>query len=238
MIVERPWRLSSAVAFTLLVLGVNLVASLAAREILTHRLPDLVTALLVGACLTAASLVVLAVAWLVAASHGITFAESVALRRPRALSPAAWIIPAVAGAVAARLFAVAYATTVASMRLELPGMDADPLLFFPGGAASAVVLVAVVVLVAPFAEEVAFRGVLLPALGAHWGSVVAVLGSSALFALIHLSPYLFVPILVASLVFGWLFVRFESLWPAFLCHALFNGAAVILALALRGNGVL
>ena len=238
MIVERPWRLSSALAFAFLVLGVNLVASLAAREILTHELPDTATALLVGACLTAASLVVLAVAWLASANNGITFAQSVGLRRPHAVSPAAWIVPAVAGAVAARLFALVYATLVTTLHLELPGMDADPLLFFPGGAASVAVLVAVVVLIAPFAEEVAFRGVLLPALGARWGSVAAVVGSSALFALIHLSPYLFIPILVASLVFGRLFVRFESLWPAFLCHALFNGAAVVLALALRGSGVL
>jgi len=238
VIVERPWRVGAALSLVFLVLGVNLVASLAAREILIQELSDTATALLVGACLTAASLVTLAVVWLVAANNETTFAESVGLRRPRAVSAAAWIVPAVAGAVATRLFAVAYATIVTTLDLKLPGMDADPLLFFPGGAASAVVLVAVVVLVAPFAEEVAFRGVLLPALGARWGSVVAVLGSSMLFALIHLSPFLFVPILVASLVFGWLFVRFESLWPAFLCHALFNGVAVVLALALRGSGVL
>lgn len=237
MTVPRPWRLDAALGFAFLVLGVNLVASLAAREILTRDLPDTATALLVGACLTAASLVVLAVVWLVAANNGITFSESVGLRRPLAVSPAAWIVTAVAGAVAARLFAVAYAIIVTTTHLKLPGMDADPLLLFPGGVASAVVLVVVVVLVAPFAEEVAFRGVLLPALGARWGSVAAVLGSSVLFALIHMSPFLFVPILVASLVFGWLFVRFESLWPAFLCHALFNGAAVVLALALRGSGV-
>ena len=236
--VPRPWRPGAALALAVSVLGINSVASLGVRRILDLELADTLTALLVAACFAVAYAIPLGVVWLVSVSQGIGFADFVALRRPRAVSTREWLASAVTGAVVARAFALAFGVVVTLLSLKLPGMDADPLSLFPGGLTSDLVLVAVVVLLAPFAEEVVFRGVLLSSLGARWGTVTAVIASSLVFASVHVNAFLLLPILIASLFFGLLYVRFESLWPAVLCHAVFNGVAVVLAIALRGTGVL
>ena len=218
-------------------LSISVLGSLVLKAVLARSFTDTVTTLLVGGTLTLGYVIELAVVRAVSTSRGQGFRAAIGLVRPAGSSTVAWIAIATGGAVSARVFAALYALLVERFGLHLPGASSDPLSLFPGGGISVVVLLAVVVLIAPFAEEVIFRGVLLPALGVGWGTLAGLLASSALFAAFHLSPYLLLPIFAASLVFGWLAIRFRSLWPSYLAHAVFNGTAAVLVLFLKSRGL-
>jgi hypothetical protein len=104
-----------------------------------------------------------------------------------------------------------------------------------GDRAPAFVLSAlVVVLVAPFAEELLFRGLGIRAL-AFAGSAVAVVVTSLAFALVH-GLLVAVPSLgIFALGLAWLRIRSESVWPAFVAHAAYNFVGVLAALYISLN---
>ena len=80
----------------------------------------------------------------------------------------------------------------------------------------------------PFAEEILFRGLLLGHLIAiaRWRPAPAVVVSAVLFTLAHMAGDTSIPMLASVLaggvVFSWLFVRWQSIWPAVHLHALIN----------------
>lgn len=79
--------------------------------------------------------------------------------------------------------------------------------------------------VAPFAEELAFRGFLQPVLVRGSGPLVGVLATSALFAALH-DPSVALPILVLSLYLGRVRLRSGSLWAAWSVHAAHNAVMI------------
>ncbi len=235
--IPSPWSPGGALWLLALVFGVSALGSLTARSIIAQHFSDTASSLLVGGTLVVGYLIELAVVLLVSRSQGVGFSAAVGLTRPERGSTRTWVILAVLGALAARGFASAYAGLMRLLPIELPGADANPLSLFPGGGISIVILVLVVVVIAPFAEEVVFRGVLLPAFGVRWGAIAGVAASSALFAGLHFSAYVFIPIAVAALVFAGLVARFRSLWPAYVAHATFNGIAVVFLFVLEARGL-
>jgi membrane protease YdiL (CAAX protease family) len=88
----------------------------------------------------------------------------------------------------------------------------------------ALAMVALVV-IAPLAEELTFRGLCFATMGRY-----ALPGSAALFALAHGLPVLLAPIFVAGLALGWLRARTGSLYPGLAVHMLLNGIALAAAL--------
>lgn len=82
---------------------------------------------------------------------------------------------------------------------------------------------------APVAEEVAFRGYVLSALRTHLGPGAAIVGSSVLFAAMHLDPVRFPAVLFLGLFLGWLAFRSGSIWPAVAAHAVNNGLGSLVA---------
>ncbi|MBC7459134.1 CPBP family intramembrane metalloprotease [Candidatus Saccharibacteria bacterium] len=81
------------------------------------------------------------------------------------------------------------------------------------------------VIVAPVAEEVLFRGYLLGKLRKHlplWG---AILVTSLLFAAVHLQWNVAIDVFALSLVLCVLRVISKSLWPSILLHMIKNGIA-------------
>ena len=100
---------------------------------------------------------------------------------------------------------------------------------FGAGWAGLALSIALVVIIAPIAEEMVFRGIILGALGARWGARVGLLGSAMIFALYHLTPWQIVPIFVLGLACGWLTQHRGSLWPAITLHVLYNAVPVALA---------
>ncbi|WP_162142529.1 CPBP family intramembrane glutamic endopeptidase [Aneurinibacillus terranovensis] len=78
----------------------------------------------------------------------------------------------------------------------------------------------------PVAEEMMFRGVLQTVLVERFGAVIGVVGSSFLFAAIHVDPVLFPPLFTLGLMLGWLRHHHRSLWASVLFHALNNTITV------------
>ncbi len=95
-------------------------------------------------------------------------------------------------------------------------------------------MVGLVVIGAPVAEELFFRGLLLGALKRRFGSVVGVLGSTVAFTALHYtggplreSVMLFSVIGVIGLVLGSYAVRSGRVLPTIIAHSVFNALVVI-----------
>ena len=109
--------------------------------------------------------------------------------------------------------------------IEEPARQVMDMAQGPGGV---VVVVVGVVLVAPFVEELYFRGLLLRALWGRMGRAATVVVSSVLFGLAHVQ-LLQLPALVCAfgLVAGLLVVATKRLAPAIWAHAAFNSFTVV-----------
>jgi membrane protease YdiL (CAAX protease family) len=103
---------------------------------------------------------------------------------------------------------------------------------FGRGGPGMALTVAMVVIVAPFAEELAFRAVIAGAIDARLGRRAALYGSAALFALYHFTAWALVPTFVLGMALGWLALTRRTLWPAIALHVLYNGVVVAAAFAL------
>jgi membrane protease YdiL (CAAX protease family) len=88
-------------------------------------------------------------------------------------------------------------------------------------------MVALVLVAAPLGEEMLFRGFLLQGLARRWGFWPAAVVTSAVFALAHVWPYLYVPIFIMGLAFAWLFWRTGSLWASIAAHATMNATSLV-----------
>lgn len=86
-------------------------------------------------------------------------------------------------------------------------------------------MLALAVLLAPAAEEALFRGVFFASLRPAVGFWPAALGSSVLFASVHMAPAQIGGLFVLGLAFCWLYNRTGSLWPGVMLHALQNAVA-------------
>lgn len=94
-----------------------------------------------------------------------------------------------------------------------------------------------VVVVAPVFEEMLFRGFLFNGLRRTLGLYGAALASGLLFAVIHVSSFdlvgLIVPFTIIGALFALLVAKTGSLWNAILVHATFNAISVAAALSSR-----
>ena len=84
------------------------------------------------------------------------------------------------------------------------------------------------VVVAPFQEELLFRGVLQPLLRRTWGVWPAIVGSSLLFAALHVDAWPApIPLFVLALFLGYLAHRTASLVGPIVLHGIFNGVSML-----------
>lgn len=84
--------------------------------------------------------------------------------------------------------------------------------------------------IAPLAEELVFRGFLFNLWMHRWGLVPGIVLSSAFFGLFHSSAFLMA--MVAGIFLSLVYLRFASLWPGTLLHALHNLVAGPLGMTL------
>ena len=129
--------------------------------------------------------------------------------------------------LASRAFVVAYVMLVPSAADTVPeflsrGADVVPLVLAAG-------------LLIPFAEEVAFRGLMMRGQERAAGFGVAAVATSVAFALAHGVPASIVGILPLAYVLARLVQHTGSLWNSVIVHALNNLLAVILGLVLLGK---
>lgn len=95
-----------------------------------------------------------------------------------------------------------------------------------GGLAGMLLLLLTSAVLGPIGEELVFRGVVQSALE-KYGSWVAVLGSSLMFAAVHGPSVIFVDAFVMGLFFGAMFSLSGSIWPAVTLHVIYNGLNLI-----------
>jgi membrane protease YdiL (CAAX protease family) len=79
--------------------------------------------------------------------------------------------------------------------------------------------------IAPFLEEMLFRGIILRSFLAHYSPAKAIVASSVLFALIHLNIYQIPGAFIIGCFLGWVYYKSRSLWPCIYAHAVNNAAA-------------
>jgi membrane protease YdiL (CAAX protease family) len=101
------------------------------------------------------------------------------------------------------------------------------------GLVDPIVLVIALVVVAPLAEELFFRGIVYNAWLREFGMRRAIIGSAALFALIHASIFLILPIFGLGIALAVLYQRTGSLPASMAMHATFNGITLALGLLVR-----
>lgn len=95
------------------------------------------------------------------------------------------------------------------------------------------VLFLLICVVAPLVEETIFRGFVYGGLRRRLPLVPSVIGSAALFALLHANPEAMLPITLIGVVLAVLYERTRSLWPCIICHALNNTLVFLLMLLTR-----
>jgi membrane protease YdiL (CAAX protease family) len=97
----------------------------------------------------------------------------------------------------------------------------------PDGLGSGVMGGVAVVVVAPLAEEILFRGLAQDALRAWIGTPGAVAVQAALFGISHGAAWLVAPITLLGLLLGGLVARTGNLSAAWLGHAIFNAVSYV-----------
>lgn len=83
-------------------------------------------------------------------------------------------------------------------------------------------VVFVIVILAPLAEEILFRGYLLRSLEAFMRPSVAIFWSGLLFGLVHGDLYRLLPLALGGWILAYLAQRLNSLWPPIIAHATWN----------------
>lgn len=221
--VEAPdWRWPSVLGVSLSFVGLHLL-TLVVR---VADLPDPILYAMLAAAVAEIGLIALALGWL-CAGHGKPPA-ALGLRMP--WWPGHLVVAPIVGyglAVSAVLVAVGIQITIVGAppepqeTLELFRRIRRPFL-------RAVVAVVVVVL-APAAEEVLFRGVLYRWMRARIGRVLAAAISALLFSAVHLQVPQAALLFALGLVLAFVVEETRSLWPAIALHAIFNGVALVLS---------
>ncbi len=90
-----------------------------------------------------------------------------------------------------------------------------------------------VVVLAPFFEEIIFRGIVFSTLRAKFGVSVSLIGSAGIFALAHgYGPIAFLSVFWSGILWAWLYERTGSILPGMCAHAINNGLVVYFLVAL------
>jgi membrane protease YdiL (CAAX protease family) len=88
--------------------------------------------------------------------------------------------------------------------------------------------------VAPVVEEFIFRGLIQRELERRHGAAVGIAGGAALFALVHLLPWIFPLHFFLGAAFGFVVWATRSIWTGVILHTA-NNAAAMVGLALTGE---
>jgi len=82
------------------------------------------------------------------------------------------------------------------------------------------------VFIAPFVEEIFFRGFVFAGLRQSYGWKKAALVSSIIFTIAHIQWTAFPPLFVIGFILAYLYEKSESIWPAIIMHVTINGLSI------------
>lgn len=164
------------------------------------------------------------VVWAVLRRHGVGLRDGLGLTQRWYDAPVGLASGLVAQLLLIPLVYLPLAPFIDAEDVEEPARRIMSLADGPAGVTTVVVGV---VLVAPFVEELYFRGLLLRALWGRLGRTATVVVSSVLFGLAHVQLLQLPALVVVGLVAGALVVSTRRLAPAMWAHAAFNSVTVI-----------
>jgi membrane protease YdiL (CAAX protease family) len=228
------WSVGSAAGLVAVALAIIITAGLAGAAVYRTDWGTVAQTLAVGALLVGAYLLQVAMVSTSAKYKGSALKPAVGLR---SLPDAGrWTAIALASAVALRVLTAAYEAVVRALGFVVGGgVEIDRIL--PPGPLGALLGALLLVLIAPLAEEIVFRGVLVPALSWHRNAWFGIVVSGALFSAVHLNGYSFLPLMLVGVTLGWLFVQSRSLWTAVVAHGAFNAIGLVAVMVLRKLGL-
>jgi len=164
-----------------------------------------------------------------AAQRGLRWRTAFSRRNARWLEDSAFGLVAYLAMLPVLLFYV----LLYHVFLQWTGYETKPqemLQWFAGqdrGTWQAMYLVALAVVLAPVAEELFFRGLILPAMARRMGIGAAVTVSSALFALLHMHVPSLVPLFIFSIALSLAYIHTRSIITPIVMHALFNAISLL-----------
>lgn len=220
---------SVIVLLVLAIIAANAASVAVANDVLAVTQGRAPTTLGAAVLLTVTQASLLAVAGLFVAAPralaGLRFLPDRGLWRSIGLG----VVLAVPAWIGAQLLAL-----IGSRLLELVGLRPEEGVAEAAiGLVDPIVLVVALVVVAPIAEETFFRGIVYNAWLREFGARRAIIGSAALFALIHTSIFLILPIFGLGIALALLYQRTGSLPASMAMHAAFNGITLALGLLVR-----
>ena len=214
-----PWSLNDVIIASVLLfpIGVGGSLGLGLALIRTGLVADETLAAVLGSMLLPIAL--LSGAWVFGARRRKASLDLLGFRRT-SLTSALWL-PLVTLSIGLSTIAV-YALLAQWLGIEIlvPDQGLEEIAALDGVAM--LPTFAIVGLLAPFAEEVFFRGFLLAALVSAIGGLRGALVSSVIFSVAHLNVGTLVPIFVMGMLLAWLYLRTGSIWPPFVAHAAQN----------------
>lgn len=218
----RAWSLLDGALALVLFLGGQLVVGVALWAV---GLKLLNTWMIAGSFAggSAASLVFLA--WRLRA-QALTWSQ-IGLHRSPWLSELSWGV----GAAAAAWMVLPLLTWICRS-LSIPRFLYEQSLgqtLDPDGPLETLALALAIVVVAPLTEEILFRGYALRAISKRWGRWPALLITTTVFGVAHGEGALLTGAL--GLIFAWVALRRETIWPTIVAHALINGVSLTLLLS-------
>lgn len=84
-------------------------------------------------------------------------------------------------------------------------------------------------IISPIYEEIFYRGFLYRWIRTKYGLLAGMLISSFIFMLVHIPTFNSLPYtFLSGLIFAWTYEKTQSIYPAMIIHALFNGLAILL----------
>jgi membrane protease YdiL (CAAX protease family) len=215
---RMPRRLIAWLAFVLILAALGYAAQLSSEDMpedLAYRYSSSIAAIVQYGIMLGILLLI---------ARGLPVREMFALRRP-----ASW--PRALGLAAGALVAIWVASAAFA-----PFLDANeeqglvPKDWDSSRAGAFVAFFLVVTLLAPAVEELTYRGIGF-ALLAPYGTGVAILTTGVLFGAAH-GLVVALPVLtIFGIVVGWLRARTNSVYPSMLLHAIFNGTALVVSVA-------
>lgn len=164
--------------------------------------------------------------------HGITWREAFGLETAN-WQRHLWLAAGALLAVLPVMFGLKHVSELVLQKLDWPLTDqrAVETILNAKSAGLRVYLIFFAIVIAPLAEEFFFRGLLFSAAKKIGWPKCGWLGASLLFAAIHGSAPVFLPLFVFALVLAWLYEKTEGLLAPIAAHAGFNAINVIILLA-------
>ncbi|ADI01432.1 MAG TPA: CPBP family intramembrane metalloprotease [Syntrophothermus lipocalidus] len=107
---------------------------------------------------------------------------------------------------------------------EIPPQAFEWVLKRVGSLKEFVLLLVVISILAPLAEELYFRGFVYPVFRKYTGVTAGILLSGAFFGAAHFDLWRFIPLSVGGAILAFVYEKSGSIYPCWLAHGLWNGA--------------